>query len=313
MKKWLLVDDFHPALMEGLLLHGIDFDYRPDIDETAIRACISRYSGLLIRSKMRVDRTLIESASQLCFIGRGGSGLDNIDERACAERNITLFNAAGANADAVGEQTLAMLLSLFTNLHKADAEVRRGIWDREGNRGLELAGRTVGIIGFGHTGSAFARKLSGLGVRVLAYDKHAPATEGQGVEPCELVNLLSESDIVSFHVPLTPETRYWVNDVFIDSLSRPIWLLNLSRGEVVDTAAVWRAIQSGKIRGFAADVLEREPPMDLGSPIAETLRAMSADYRCVLAPHIGGWTHESYRKISEELLHKSLLIMGLVD
>jgi D-3-phosphoglycerate dehydrogenase len=256
---------------------------------------------------------LIESASQLCFIGRGGAGLDNIDERACAERNITLFNAAGANADAVGEQTLAMLLSLFTNLHKADAEVRRGIWDREGNRGLELAGRTVGIIGFGHTGSAFARKLSGLGVRVLAYDKYAPAAEGLGVEPCELVNLLSESDIVSFHVPLTPETRFWVNDAFIDSLSRPIWLLNLSRGEVVDTAAVWRAMQSGKIRGFAADVLEREPPMALGSPIAETLRAMSADYRCVLAPHIGGWTHESYRKISEELLHKSLSIMGLVD
>ena len=309
MNKVLLVDDFHSDLMQGLSEHGIDYDYLPKITESEIRSRISHYSGLLIRSKMRVDRSLLEQAPQLQFIGRGGAGLDNIDEQACQEKGIELFNAAGANADAVGEQTLAMLLSLFTRLHKADAEVRQGLWDREGNRGLELAGRTVGIMGYGHTGSAVARKLAGFGVRVLVYDKYKEVKGNGYMEACDPVKIVSESDILSFHVPLTSETRKWVDEAFVSSLSKPIWLLNLSRGEVVDTQAVWRGIQCGKILGFGADVLEREPPMQEGSSIRKLFAEMSQDYRCLFAPHVGGWTHESYQKISSELLANTLAVM----
>ena len=309
MNKVLLVDDFHSDLMQGLSEHGIDYDYLPTITESEIRSRISHYSGLLIRSKMRVDRSFLEQAPQLQFIGRGGAGLDNIDEQACQEKGIELFNAGGANADAVGEQTLAMLLSLFTRLHKADAEVRQGLWDRDGNRGLELAGRTVGIIGYGHTGSAVARKLAGFGVRVLVYDKYKEVQSAGYIEACDRVKIVSESDILSFHVPLTSETRKWVDEAFVSALSKPIWLLNLSRGEVVDTQAVWRGIQSGKILGFGADVLECEPPMQEGSSIRELIAEMSKDYRCLFAPHVGGWTHESYQKISSELLANTLAVM----
>ncbi len=309
MNKVLLVDDFHSDLMQGLSEHGIDYDYLPKITESEIRSRIAHYSGLLIRSKMRVDRSLLELAPHLQFIGRGGAGLDNIDEQACREKGIELFNAGGANADAVGEQTLAMLLSLFTRLHKADAEVRQGLWDREGNRGLELAGRTVGIIGYGHTGSAVARKLAGFGVRVLVYDKYKEVHSHGYIEACDRVKIVSESDILSFHIPLTSETRKWVDEAFVSALSKPIWLLNLSRGEVVDTRAVWRGIQSGKILGFGADVLEREPPMQEGSSIRELFAEMSQDYRCLFAPHVGGWTRESYQKISQELLANTLAVM----
>ena len=311
MNKVLLVDDFHPDLMQGLSEQGIDFDYLPNIAESEIRNRISDYSGLLIRSKMRVDRTILEQAPHLRFIGRGGAGLDNIDEQACREKGIELFNTGGANADAVGEQTLAMLLSLFTRLHKADAEVRQGLWDREGNRGIELAGRTVGIIGYGHTGSAVARKLAGFGVRVLVYDKYKAVSSDAYIEACDPVKIVSESDILSFHVPLTSETRRWVDDAFVSALKKPVWLLNLSRGEVVDTQAVWQGVQSGKILGFAADVLEREPPMKEGSSIRELFGEMSQDYRCLFAPHIGGWTTESYQKISLELLSKTLAFIGV--
>lgn len=311
MHKILLVDDFHSDLMQGLNEYGIDHDYLPNMTESEIRSRISNYSGLLIRSKMRVDRSLLEQAPHMQFIGRGGAGLDNIDEQACQEKGIELFNAGGANADAVGEQTVAMLLSLFTRLHKADAEVRRGLWDREGNRGLELAGRTVGIIGYGHTGSAVARKLAGFGVRVLVYDKYKEVPSVGYIQAADRVKIVSESDILSFHVPLTVETRNWVDDAFVSALSKPIWLLNLSRGEVVDTQAVWRGIQSGKILGFGADVLEREPPMSEGSSIRELFAEMSQDYRCLFAPHIGGWTTESYQKISLELLSKTLAFIGL--
>jgi len=289
--------------------HGIDYDYLPTITEAEIRSRISPYTGLLIRSKMRVDRSLLEQAPHLQFIGRGGAGLDNIDEQVCREKGIELFNAGGANADAVGEQTLAMLLSLFTRLHKADAEVRQGLWDREGNRGFELAGRTVGIIGYGHTGSAVARKLAGFGVRVLVYDKYKEVQGNGYMEACDRVKIVSESDILSFHVPLTSETRKWVDEAFVSALSKPIWLLNLSRGEVVDTQAVWRGIQSGKILGFGADVLEREPPMQEDSSIRELFAEMSQDYRCLFAPHVGGWTTESYQKISRELLANTLAVI----
>jgi D-3-phosphoglycerate dehydrogenase len=311
MHKILLVDDFHSDLMQGLSQKGIAFDYLPNFAEADIRGAISGYTGLLIRSKMRVDQSLLERAPVLQFIGRGGAGLDNIDEAACNKRDIALFNAGGANADAVGEQTLAMLLSLFTRLHKADAEVRKGLWDREGNRGLELAGRTVGIVGYGNTGSAVARKLAGFGVRVLVYDKYKEVPSEGYIQAADRVKIVSESDILSFHVPLTVETRNWVDDAFVMALSKPIWLLNLSRGEVVDTQAVWRGIQSGKILGFGADVLEREPPMKEGSSIRELMLEMTKDYRCLFAPHIGGWTTESYQKISLELLSKTLAFIGV--
>jgi D-3-phosphoglycerate dehydrogenase len=154
-----------------------------------------------------------------------------------------------------------------------------------------------------------ARKLAGFGVRVLVYDKYKEVHSHGYIEACDRVKIVSESDILSFHVPLTSETRKWVDEAFVSALKKPMWLLNLSRGEVVDTQAVWRGIQSGKILGFGADVLEREPPMQAGSSIRELFGEMSRDYRCLFAPHIGGWTRESYQKISGELLAKTLAVM----
>jgi len=298
----LIVDDFHPLLMDTLTVSGISFVYEPAADKARILELLrSDFTGLIIRSKTRVDKELLQASSRLRWVARGGSGMDNLDEKTASLLGIELFNAAAANADAVVEHTVGMLLSLLHNLSRADAEVRSSIWRREENRGTELKGKTVGIIGFGNTGSAVAQCLQGFGVNVIAYDKYKQNFGNKLVKEVKLEELQQCADIITLHVPLTDETRYMLNQSFIDKCKKPFYLLNLSRGEVVNTFDVLSAMENNHIEGFAADVLENEKLQQLTPAENQWFNALIESPRTVLAPHIGGWTFESYRRISEVL------------
>lgn len=300
----LIIDDVHERLIEGLKELGMDVDYMPDIAPSEVMKCISRYEGLVVRTKMEINQTVLSQATILQFIARAGAGLDNIDTDYCNRKGITYFNAGEANADAVGEHTLAMLLSLSTKLQKADKEVRSSVWDREGNRGWELSGKTVGIIGFGNTGRAVARKLSGFGVKVLAYDKYLNQYGNQYAAESSVSEIQKHADILTLHVPLTPETHHLINDEWIRRCSKNVVLLNLSRGKVVDTRAVMNQIKAGKVTAAAFDVLENEKLHTLTATEKEVFDFLIQSDKVVLSPHVGGWTIESYEKISTVLLQK---------
>jgi D-3-phosphoglycerate dehydrogenase len=212
------------------------------------------------------------------------------------------MNSENANSDAVGEHTLAMLLALRTNLVKSHNEVAQGIWNREGNRGFELKGKTVGIIGYGNTGKAVCEKLSGFGVKILVHDKYKSEFSDTNLTEANLDEILAKSDIISLHIPLNKETENFVNDEFINKVSKPFVLLNLSRGKIVDIQSVIRFLQSGKIVGFGADVLPNEPPNLNNDFDRNMLQKLNSYTNVLLTPHVGGWTIESYEKISEILL-----------
>lgn len=302
--KILIIDDVHELLTNGLTALGFDVTYQPHATRNDLLHNITAYDGLVVRTKTRIDREVIERAAKLKFIARAGAGLDNIDEDAAAEKRINVFNAGEANADAVGEHTLGMLLSLFAKLNKADNEVRSGIWDREGNRGVELSGKTVGIVGYGNTGRAVAKKLRGFDVRILAYDKYVKGFGNKEVEECEMDELFKEVDVITFHVPLTNETKLMVNNDYLQRFEKDIYLLNLCRGEVVQTTDLVSAIKSGKVKGAALDVLENEKLDRMNDKEKEWMAYLTSSNRTVLSPHVAGWTIESYRKISAVLLKK---------
>lgn len=298
MNRILIIDDVHPLLMEGLEAAGFEVVYRPDCAKDEVPELASDFSVLVLRSKITVDAPLLRALPQLQLIARAGAGTDNIHEQACAELGIGLVHAGGANSDAVGEQTLGMLLCLMANISKGDREVRRGIWDREGNRGVELKGKTVGIIGCGYTGGAFAERLASFGVQVLVYDPYKEIPAWPHVRQTDMEALFQDADVLSLHVPLTDETRFMVNADFLSRFRKPIYLLNLSRGAVLRTKDVARALQQGQLRGLALDVLEQEPPDSLPAEDKlwfEQLRTMD---EVLFTPHVGGWSTESYERIS---------------
>lgn len=300
----LIADDVHELLISGLIELGHTVNYLPHITRDELKQQIAWAEGLIIRTKTTVDADVLSHAGQLKFIGRAGAGLDNIDETYCQKHQIQVFNAGEANADAVGEQAIGMLLALMANIVKGDKEVRQRIWDRAGNTGIELSGKTVGIIGYGNTGSAVARKLAGFDVTVLAYDKYKTGFSKGHVHEVSLCELQQESDIISLHVPLTHETHHMVNADFIHAVQKPFYLLNLSRGAVVNTHHVVQALNDGKILGAALDVLENEKPAELSTEEEIWFNALVSRNNVVLTPHIGGWTRESYEKIAKVLLRK---------
>ncbi len=302
----LIIDSLHESFMDSLEANGIRFTYAPDISPEEVREQLGAYNGLVVRSKMKVDSHLISSNPQLKLIARAGSGLDGIDQQAARDARIHLVNAPEGNRDAVGEQTIGMMLSLLSNIDKGAREVRNGIWDREGNRGTELSSLTVGIIGYGNTGSAVARKLSGFGCRVIAYDKYRSNYASDLAQECDYDELLQVADVISFHVPLTDETRDWINKEFIRSVDRPFYLLNLSRGGIMKTEAVLRGLESGKILGFGSDVLENEQLKEYTTEESQLLQNLLKRSDVIVTPHVGGWTFESYERISEVLAEKVL-------
>jgi D-3-phosphoglycerate dehydrogenase len=302
----LISDEVHSILIDGLKEAGHTVLYHPGASREEISGVLPEVEAWVLRTGVQADADLLSKARSLKWIGRAGVGLDNIDLNAAKQMGITCENAGEANADAVGEHTLGLLLMLMNYLGKAFLEVKQGVWLREENRGTELKGKTIGIIGFGNTGSAVAAKLSGFGVKVLAYDKYKQGFGSSNIIECGLNQLQKEADIISFHVPLTQETHHYFNTQFLNACQKQVFILNLSRGKIVKTADLVEGLKSGKIKGAALDVLENERLETLTMEEKVYFDYLKSSPNVVLTPHIGGWTQESYGKISTILLNKFL-------
>jgi len=301
-KKILIIDDLHPAFAAKATALGFEVDDQPLITRAETLAIIKDYMGIAVRTKFRIDKELFDLAPHLEFVARAGAGLDNIDEAIANERNIQLINAPEGNRDAVGEHAIGLLLSLMNNFRNADTQIRNGVWDREANRGYELKGKTVGIIGYGFMGQQMARKLAGFEVNVIAYDKYKTGFGSEYAREVSMEEIVKHSDVLSLHIPLTKETKQMVDDEYFFHFKKPIFLINTARGEIVNTSAVLTNIKNGKILGAGLDVLEAEKFPILGEqPWFEDLKTCG---KVILTPHVGGWTFESYRKISEVLGEK---------
>lgn len=308
----LFVDTFHPVLKELLQKSGYETVEGYHLTYDDLLNVISSYNGIAIRSKFKIDARMIAAAKNLKFIARGGAGMENIDLLAASIAGIHCLSAPEGNRDAVGEHALGMLLMLLNNLRRADQEVRQGHWNRELNRGYELQGKTVGIIGFGNMGSAFSQRLKGFDVQVLAFDKYITIDSSLAyVRQTSLEELYMHCDVVSLHLPLTTETHYFADEKFFSSFKKSIWFLNTARGKNTDTSALVKAIKNGKVKGAALDVLEYETisfeDIDKAS-IPAPLEYLLKSEQVVLSPHIAGWTYESLEKIARTLAEKILAL-----
>jgi D-3-phosphoglycerate dehydrogenase len=293
-KKVLIIDEVHPSLAADLRTLGFEVDEQPQIHPNEVQ--LKAYQGLVLRSKMTLGATELAD-SGLEFIARAGAGLDLIDVDYCKANQIRVFSANEGNRDAVAEHVIGQLITLARKINTADAQVRKGIWDREGNRGWELQGKTLGIIGYGNMGQSLAKKLQGFDMQIMAYDKYAPATH-------DISDIFEHADILSLHVPLTGETKEMINQAFLEQFKKPIVLINSSRGAVCSLEAIAHGLSIGKLRGLALDVLPNEK-LATWSPAEKALFEQIAAYPTTLFnPHIAGWTEESYWKINNALIEK---------
>ena len=304
--KILHLDTNHKLLINQLNDLGFTNheDYKSPKPE--IEAKISEYDGIIIRSRFLIDKSFLDAAKNLKFIGRLGAGLENIDCDYAEKKGVVLFNAPEGNRNAVGEHALAMLLSLFNKLNKADNEVRQGKWLREANRGIELDGKTVGLIGYGNMGKAFAKKLKGFDVTVLCYDLK-PDVGDSNCRQVTLEELQKEADILSLHTPQTELTINMVDADFINAFAKPIWLINTARGKSVVTKDLVAALQSGKILGAGLDVLEYEKASFeslFNTELPEAFKYLIEAENVILSPHVAGWTIESKEKLAQSIVDK---------
>ena len=303
MSALLIIDAFEKEFVEAAI--RMDFagvSYRPDITRDDLIAARHQAQVLVLKSKTPIDETLLQALPRLRLIIRAGAGLEHVDRDACARRGIRLEATPGANAQAVGEHALGMLLNLLNHLNRADRELRQGIWRREANRGRELHGLTVGLIGYGHTGRAFARVLYGFECTVLAYDKYRTAYSDAFAREASVDDIHARADVLSLHVPLTDETHHLVNEAFLQRFARPLVLLNLARGQVVHTQSLVNALSTGRVVAAGLDVFENERWDTLTAEEADELNALAARDNVALSPHIGGWTVESAQRINRAVL-----------
>lgn len=301
-KKILIADKLHPIFKEEAEKLGYIVDDFPDYSRSQTLSVIQDYTGIAIRTKFNIDKELLDAARNLKFIARAGAGMDNIDVQYAQQKQIECINAPEGNQTAVAEHAIGMLLSLMNNLRKADIEVRNGIWDREGNRGYELKGKTVGIIGYGFMGRSFAKRLKAFEVNVIAYDKYKSGFSDEYASEVSMEQIVKYSDILSLHIPLKRETHQLIDDEYLLHFKKPIFFLNTARGEIVNTPSVLKAIKEGKILGAGLDVLEVEKFPNLSDQ--SWYDELRNEGRVLLSPHVAGWTVESYRKISEVLVEK---------
>lgn len=305
--KILHIDSNHPVLWDQLQQAGFSNfeDFKSSKDE--IEAKIHDYHGIVIRSRFKIDKTFLDKATNLQFIARVGAGLESIDCDYAASKNITLIAAPEGNRNAVAEHTLGMILSLFNKLNQADSEIRAGHWNRESNRGYELDGRTVGIIGYGNMGKSFAKKLRGFDVEVLCYDIQENVGDANARQ-VTLQELQQKADVLSLHIPWTPETDKMVDTEFINSFAKPFWIINTSRGKNIVTADLVAAMKTGKIMGAGLDVLEYEKLSfetlfnDKNTP--EAFQYLLQAKNTILTPHIAGWTFESHERLAQVIVDK---------
>ena len=309
MRKVLFIDHVHPILAERLTNRGFTCINATKMTREELNKELHDSFGIVIRAKYTLNEEFLSYAKKLKFIARSGSGLENIDRAYCKEKSIELFNSPEGNKNAVAEHALGMLLLLLNKLNQADNQVKNGIWDRENNRGEELDGKTIGIIGYGNNGAAFAKKLRGFDVKVLAFDKYKMGFGDYFVHECTLEAIYNQADIVSFHIPLNKETKYFGNEIFFNSFRKSIRLLNLSRGKIVNTADLVSAMKSKKVIGACLDVLEFETKSFeslFEQHLPKEFDYLTKSENVVLSPHVGGWTTESYFKLSNILADKIL-------
>lgn len=312
MKKILCIDSNHDILHETLMNAGFQCDLFWDKPKDDLIKLVPNYDGIVIRSKFKITKDIIDASPNLKCIGRVGAGMENIDVAYATSKGIKCVHAPEGNRDAVGEQALGMLLMLLNNLKRADAEVRQGIWKRAENRGIEICGKTVGIIGYGHMGSAFTQRLKGFDCEILVHDKYKTNFSNEYVTESSLETLFEKADIVSIHLPLTEETNYYINDQFISSFKKDIFILNTARGKCLNTSDLVKHLKTGKVRGACLDVLEYESAsfenIDT-STLPEPMQYLLKSEHVILTPHIAGWTHESNYKMSKIIANKMIEVL----
>lgn len=305
--KILHIDSNHNLLINQL--NDLGFENIEDYtsSKTEVEAIISEYDGIVIRSRFTIDKSFLDAASNLKFIGRVGAGLENIDCDYAKEKGVCLISAPEGNRNAVGEHALGMLLSLFNKLNKADDEVRRGKWRREDNRGVELDGKIVGLIGYGNMGKAFAKKLKGFDVEVLCYDIKEEVAD-ENCKQVTLKELQEKADVLSLHTPQTELTKNMVNFEFINSFKKPFWLINTARGKSVVTKDLVEALKKGKILGAGLDVLEFEKAsfenLYSSNNVPDVFQELISSDKVLLTPHVAGWTVESKFKLAQTIVDK---------
>lgn len=305
--KILHIDSNHPILLEMLEKSGFtnDLDFTSSKEE--IEKKIQYYDGIVIRSRFQVDKLCLDKATNLKFIARVGAGLESIDCQCAISKNIELISAPEGNRNAVGEQALGMLLSLFNKLNQADKSVKSGKWEREKHRGYELEGKTIGIIGYGNMGKSFARKLKGFDVKEVLFYDIQDGLEDENAKQVSLEEIQQKADVISLHTPWTPVTHQMVNADFIHKFVKPFWFINTARGKSVATTDLVEALKNKKILGAGLDVLEYEKlsfeKMDSDN-IPEDLQYLFDADNVILTPHIAGWTFESHQKLAQTIAHK---------
>ena len=314
--KILFIDTCHPLLFESLITDGHQCIEGYNLSYEEVSKMMPEVNGIIIRSRIQLDKEILEKAENLLFVARAGAGMESIDVGFAESKNIKCINSPEGNRDAVGEHATGMLLSLMNNLNRADQQVRKGEWIREENRGHELQGKTVGLIGFGNMGSSFASKLQGFDCNILAYDKYKIGFGNTLVREAGMQEILNEADILSIHVPLTDETEYFIDDSLLNSFKKKIYFINTSRGKCVRTDDLVKNIKTGKVLGACLDVIEYE---DLsfekisGQSIFfenPSWQFLIKSEKVILSPHIAGWTFESNEKIAKVLVGKIRELVG---
>jgi D-3-phosphoglycerate dehydrogenase / 2-oxoglutarate reductase len=303
--KILITDEVHPYLISGFKQKGFSVDYHPNITLEVVHNLIDRYEGIVVNTKIRMDKALIDKAIHLKCVGRLGSGLDTLDTQYLSQKGIQYFNTPEANCQAVAELALASFLALARNILLADPELRNFNWQREQNRGFEIGSMHFGIFGGGHTGQAFIKLLQPFDCRIIVYDPNKMLSfENEKIEIAKNMDELLECSVISLHVDLNPTTKHLINKKFIDSMKRPFYLINTSRGAVVQTKDMVEALQNGKILGACLDVFENEKPSAFNNEEDKLYSSLYALKNVILTPHIAGWTFESKLKIAEAILRK---------
>lgn len=311
MPKVMITAFAHPGLKEGLEQRGYQVDTMEKISYQELKELIPGYAGLIVASRIQIDKSMLAEAQSLKWIGRLGSGMEIIDVAQATAQGIVCMSSPDGNCDSVGEHCLGLLLSLMHNISSSRDEVREGKWLREANRGFELRGKTVGIIGLGHTGSAFAHLLSPFGVRVLAHDKYKSGFSAGHIVESSIDDIKELADVISFHLPLNEETQHYANDQFFLSLKKRPYFLNASRGGVVDTAALLQALNNDLVTAAGLDVLENEDLTSYSTHESALLQQLLVRKNVIVTPHIAGSSHESLVKLSQSLLKKLDLLPRL--
>ncbi|MEE2954394.1 MAG: NAD(P)-dependent oxidoreductase [Bacteroidota bacterium] len=301
--KVLFIDTVHPYLEKKLKQLGFECHHAHKESKAEIKEKIKVYHGIIIRSRFTIDVSFLKNAKNLKFIARAGSGTENINLEYIRKQNIACFTAPEGNSNSVAEHALGMILCLLNNIKKSDEEIRKDVWERENNRGTELNKKTIGIIGYGNTGSAFAKVVEGLGVKILAYDKYKKKFPFES----SMQQIFKKADIVSLHIPLNTETLKICNQEFIDKFSKPIYIINTSRGKCIDTKALVSGLKNKTILGVCLDVFEYEEKSFSSLKLKQNSKEMTYlknSKNTILTPHIAGWTYESKYKIAEVLGRK---------